>query len=48
MGEDDRLVRVGPLLELAGNWRRLLTREVSEEQLRKFHAHERMGRVLGG
>jgi putative transposase len=48
-GKDDCLVKVRPLLEIAGkgNWRRLLTRAVSEEELREFHKHERTGRVLG-
>jgi putative transposase len=45
--KDDGLVEVAPLLELAGNWRRLLNSAVSEEQLRDFRAHERTGRVLG-
>ena len=46
-GKDDGLVRVRPLLELAGSWRRLLTSAVSEEELREFRAHERTGRALG-
>ncbi len=46
-GKDDGLVRVGPLLEMAGSWRRLLTSAVSEEELREFREHERTGRVLG-
>ena len=46
-GKDDCLVRVSPLLEIAGNWRRLLTNSVSEEQLQQFRGHERTGRVLG-
>ena len=46
-GEDDGLVRVEPLLTMAGNWRRLLTSAVSEEDLRQFRQHERTGRVLG-
>ena len=41
------LVRVSALLEIAGNWRRLLTSAVSEEQLQEFREHERTGRVLG-
>ena len=40
-------MRVSPLLEIAGNWRRLLTSAVSEEQLKEFREHERTGRVLG-
>jgi putative transposase len=46
-GEDDGLVRVEPLLTMAGNWRRLLTSAVTEEDLREFRQHERTGRVLG-
>ena len=46
-GKDDCLVKVLPLLEIAGNWRRLLTSAVSEEELNQFRAHERTGRVLG-
>jgi putative transposase len=46
-GKDDGLVRVRPLLEIAGNWRRLLTSAVSEEELKAFREHERTGRVLG-
>jgi putative transposase len=46
-GKDDALVRVSPLLEMAGNWRRLLRSAVSEEQLKEFREHERTGRVLG-
>jgi putative transposase len=46
-GKDDALVRVGPLLAMAGNWRRLLTSAVSEEELKAFREHERTGRVLG-
>jgi putative transposase len=46
-GKDDGLVRVAPLLEIAGRWRRLLTSAVSEEELKAFREHERTGRVLG-
>jgi putative transposase len=46
-GKDDGLVRVSPLLEIAGDWRRLLTSAESEEQLAEFREHERTGRVLG-
>ena len=48
-GKDDCLVKVRPLLEIAGkgNWRCLLTSAVSEEEPRAFHKHERTGRVLG-
>jgi putative transposase len=46
-GKDDVLVRVSPLLKIAGDWRRLLTSVVSEEDLKLFRQHERTGRVLG-
>jgi len=46
-GKDDCLVKVSPLLAMAGNWRRLLTSGLSEEELKRLRAHERTGRVLG-
>jgi len=46
-GKDDGLVRVSPLLDIAGSWRRLLASVVSEEELKQFRSHERTGRVLG-
>jgi putative transposase len=46
-GKDDVLVKVSPLLKMAGNWRRLLTSAVSEEDLKLFRQHECTGRVLG-
>jgi putative transposase len=32
---------------MAGSWRRLLTRAVTEEELKQFREHERTGRGLG-
>jgi putative transposase len=46
-GKDDALVRVRPLLQLAPEWRRLLTRVVREEDLKVLGAHEHTGRPLG-
>jgi len=46
-GKDDVLVKVAPLLEMAGKWRALLTSALSEEEIRQFREHERTGRVLG-
>jgi putative transposase len=46
-GKDDALARVSPLLEMAGNWRRLLTSAATEEEIETFRRHERTGRVLG-
>jgi putative transposase len=45
--KDDALVRVRPLLEIAGNWRRLLASATREEELQVFRERERTGRVLG-
>jgi putative transposase len=46
-GKDDLLVKVAPLLDLAGDWRKLLTGAVCEEELKRFRAHETTGRVMG-
>jgi putative transposase len=46
-GKDDGLAKVSPLLQIAGNWRRLLTSAASEEDIEMFRQHERTGRVLG-
>ena len=45
--KDDCLVKVGPLLGLAKNWRRLLTSAATEEQIKAFREHERTGRPMG-
>ena len=46
-GRDDSLVRVAPLLQLAHDWRRFLTRVIREEDLKALRAHEHTGRPLG-
>jgi len=46
-GCDDRLVRVGPLLEMFGDWREYLTRDIPEEDVQVLRRHERTGRPLG-
>ena len=46
-GCDDALVKVSRLLELAPDWRRLLTSAVLEEDVRELRKHERTGRPLG-
>jgi putative transposase len=46
-GRDDALVRVAPLLQLAPDWRRFLTRVIRQEDLKLLRAHERTGRPLG-
>ena len=40
-------MKVAPLLGLAKNWRRLLTSDATEEQIKAFREHERTGRPLG-
>jgi putative transposase len=44
---DDELVRVQPLLDLAGNWLQFLTRDVPDEELKHLRMHTRTGRPLG-
>ena len=46
-GRDNALVRVEPLLELAGNWGKFLSQPIQQEIARKLQAHERTGRPLG-
>ena len=48
-GHDDGLVRVAPVLKLAGDvpWLDFLGQAVSEEQAALFRCHERTGRPLG-
>ena len=45
--KDDCLVKVSPLLSMAGSWRRLLNSAANEEQIEAFRQHERTGRALG-
>ncbi len=45
-GEDDQLVKVAPLLELAGNWKGFLDGGTEEDRDR-IRKHERTGRPLG-
>ncbi len=47
-GKDDALVSVGPLLDLAPNWRAFLSRVIREEDIKLLRAHEHTGRPLGG
>ena len=46
---DDRLVRVGPMLEMVGEgrWREFLGEAISREGGELFRQHERTGRPLG-
>jgi len=46
-GCDDRLVRVKPLLEMFGDWREYLTRDIPEKEFQALRRHERTGRPLG-
>ncbi len=45
-GKDDILVKVDPLLEIAGDWRNFLS-AASEADAESFRKHERTGRPLG-
>ncbi len=46
-GRDDGLVKVAPLLDLAGDWREYLRGGLDEADLEAIRAHERTGRPLG-
>jgi putative transposase len=46
-GRDDALVTVGPLRNLAPNWRAFLARVICEEDFKLLHAHENTGRPPG-
>jgi putative transposase len=46
-GTDDELVKVAPLLEMAGNWRLFLSGAGEEERISEIRKHERTGRPLG-
>ena len=46
-GRDDRLVRVGPLIERFGDWGDYLAQGLSELQTGLFRRHERTGRPMG-
>ena len=45
-GEDDKLVKVEPLLSIVGNWREFLSLS-EEDEVKLFRRHERSGRPLG-
>ncbi len=45
-GKDDQLVKVGPLLEMVGDWMPFLSGP-EDEQLKEIRRHERTGRPLG-
>jgi len=46
-GKDDELVRVDPLLQMAPDWRRFLSRVIRQDDLKALRSHERTGRPLG-
>lgn len=46
-GEDDILVKVGPLLAIAGDWQGLLASKLPAGEDETFRRHERTGRPLG-
>ena len=46
-GTDDRLVKVTPLLEVAGDWKGVLAAGLADEDLEAIRKHERTGRPLG-
>ena len=47
IGDDDLLVKTGPLLEIAGDWQMFLTGSISENEAEELRVHERTGRPLG-
>jgi putative transposase len=46
-GIDDQLVKVKPLLEIAGDWRAFLATAGDEEKMTDLRKHERTGRPVG-
>lgn len=46
-GKDDRLVKVAPLLEIAGDWKLFLAGTAEDTRLHDIRKHERTGRPLG-
>jgi len=46
-GMDDELVKVSPLLEIAGDWMLFLSSGSEEEKMDHIRKHERTGRPLG-
>jgi putative transposase len=47
-GQDDRLVRVAPLLERVDDWSAFLRGGIEQESLKTIRGHARTGRPLGG
>lgn len=47
-GVDDELVKAAPLLEMFGDWARLLESGMTEDDIESFRKHEKTGRPMGG
>ena len=46
-GKDDQLVNVAPLLEMADNWKDILTAGAEDQRFQEIRRHECTGRPLG-
>ena len=46
-GQDDALVKVKPLIEIARDWRAFLSGDINKETAEVIRYHERIGRPLG-
>jgi len=46
-GKDDRLMKVGPMLERVADWREYLGQKLSTAEVRALRRHSRTGRPLG-
>ena len=46
-GKDDELVKVFPLLEIAGGWQSFLSEDITDKEVNALRQHERNGRPLG-
>jgi putative transposase len=46
-GEDDKLVKVEPLLRIINSWKDFIQMPVSESKIKNLRKHERTGRPLG-
>ena len=45
--KDDELVKVSPLLKIAGDWHSFMSEDISEKEVKELRRHERIGRPLG-
>ena len=46
-GEDDSLVKVGPILEMVEDWKKFLEWEATPDEAKQLRQHEQTGRPLG-